>query len=73
MAWRAAAYAHLNRIEDAEKCGRVFLDAVNRRWCGDATAGPVDYVNWLVDVSYLREEKDVDRLRQGLRLAGLPA
>lgn len=73
MAWRAAAYAHLGRIDEAEKCGKVFLDAVRRRWQGPSTAGPADYVDWLVDVSYLREERDVERLREGLRLAGLPA
>ncbi|UWM85388.1 hypothetical protein N2A41_31535 (plasmid) [Rhizobium sp. SRDI969] len=72
MAWRAASYGHLGRIDDAEKCGKIFLDAIRTRWCGASTAGPADYVNWLVDVSYLNNEHDVLRLREGLRLAGLP-
>lgn len=72
MAWRAAAYGHLGRIDDAKKCGQIFLDAVATRWCGASMAGPADYVNWLVDVSYLSDEHDVMRLREGLRLAGLP-
>lgn len=73
MAWRAASYAHLDRFEDAERCAEVFLNAVSARWCGDKAAGPADYVNWLVDVSYLSEDRDVLRLRVGLRRAGLPA
>ncbi|ARQ14462.1 adenylate cyclase protein (plasmid) [Rhizobium etli] len=73
MAWRAASYAYLDRLGDAEKCAGVFLKAVSTRWSGDEAAGAADYVNWLVDVSYLSEERDVSRLRDGLRRAGLPA
>jgi len=72
MAWRAASYAHLDRIVDAERCAAVFLNAVRVRWRGDETASAADYVNWLVDVSYLSEERDVLRLREGPRRAGLP-
>ncbi|MEF0943077.1 adenylate/guanylate cyclase domain-containing protein [Rhizobium sp. BR 362] len=73
MAWRAASYAHLGRIEDAEKCAIAFLKLVGSRWRGDEAASTADYVNWLVDVSYLSQERDVSRLREGLRRAGLPA
>ncbi|MHC2298042.1 adenylate/guanylate cyclase domain-containing protein [Rhizobium mongolense] len=73
MAWRAAAYGHLGRIEEANECGDVFVQAVRTLWIGDPAAGPAEYVDWLVDVSYLREPRDVERLRAGLRLAGLPA
>ncbi|MBX4940698.1 adenylate/guanylate cyclase domain-containing protein [Rhizobium binae] len=73
MGWRAASYGHLGRIDDAERCGNIFIDAIRKRWCGASTAGSADYVNWLVDVSYLSSEQDVLRLREGLRRAGLPA
>lgn len=73
MAWRAAAYGHLGRIEEAQECGAVFLQSVASLWRGDPTAGPVEYVDWLVDISNLRQQKDRERLREGLRLAGLPA
>ncbi len=74
MTWRAAAYGHLGRIEEAKGwCGDVFVQAVRTLWIGDPVAGPAEYVDWHIDVSYLREPKDVERLRAGLRLAGLPA
>ncbi|PWI49862.1 hypothetical protein B5K03_33840 [Rhizobium phaseoli] len=73
MAWRAASYAYLDRLGDAEKCAGVFLKAVSTRWSRDEAGGAAEYVNWLVDVSYLSEERDVSRLRNGLRRAGLPA
>jgi adenylate cyclase len=73
MAWRAACYGHLGRNEEAQRCGEVFLQAVSDLWQGDPTATPAEYVDWVVDVSYLRDPNDVERLRTGLRLAGLPA
>ena len=73
MAWRAAAYGHLGRIEEAKACAEVFISALRRLWRGDPGAQPKQYVDWLVDVSYLRQPDDVARLRDGLRLAGLPA
>ena len=74
MAWRAAAYGHLGRIEEAQRCGGVFIQSVSSLWRrGDPAAGPAEYVNWVVDVAYLRQPEDVERLREGLRLAGLPA
>ena len=72
MAWRAASYGHLDRIADAERCAATFLNAVGARWRGNEAPSAADYVNWLVDVSYLSEERDVSRLREGLRRAGLP-
>ncbi len=47
MAWRAAAYAHLGRIEEAKRCGEVFVRAVSGLWRGDPTAGPAEYVDCL--------------------------
>ncbi|PSH63436.1 hypothetical protein CU102_23780 [Phyllobacterium brassicacearum] len=73
MAWRAACYGHLGRVEEARRCGEIFAQAVRDLWQGDPSAGTKEYVDWVVDVSYLREPNDVKRLRAGLRLAGLPA
>ena len=73
MAWRAAAYGHLARIQEAQQCAEVFVEGVRSYWHGDAAAGSREYVDWVVDVSYLRRDEDAERLREGLRLAGLPA
>jgi tetratricopeptide (TPR) repeat protein len=73
LAWWAAACGHLGRTEQAHQCAGWFLQSVRRHWRGDPAAGPVDYVSWLVNVSNLRHPEDEMRLREGLRLAGLPA
>ncbi len=73
LAWWAAACGHLGRAEQARRCGGLFVEAVRRAWRGDPAAGPAEYADWLVDVSYLRRPEDEAHLREGLRLAGLPA
>ena len=73
MAWRASACGHLGRIQEAQQCATMFLEVVRNCWRGVPEAGPIQYVNWVVDVSYLRRAEDSDRLRKGMRRAGLPA
>ena len=68
MAWRAAAYGHLGRIEDAQRCGELVIQSLTSLWRGDPTAGPADYVDWLIDRSFLRQPGDVERLRGGCAL-----
>ena len=65
MAWRAAAYGHLGRIEEAKACAEVFISSLRCLWRGDPGAQPKQYVDWLIDVSYLRQPDDVARLRDG--------
>ena len=73
MAWRATACAHPGRIEEARQCVETFVQGVGDCWAGDPAAGPKDYVDWVVGVGYLRRDEDAERLREGLRMAGLPA
>lgn len=73
LAWLAAAYAHLGRTDGARRCGELFAEAVRVAWRGEPTAVLAARVDWLVDNSYLRRSEDVAHLREGLRLAGLPA
>jgi len=73
LAWWAAACGHLGQTEQAHHCAGWFVQSVREHWRGDPAAGPVEYVNWLVEVSNLRQPEDETRLREGLRLAGLPA
>ncbi len=73
MAWRAATYGHLGRTEEAQRCGELVIGTLRSSWRGDPAAGPEGYVDWLLDRSLLRQPEDVASLRDGLRLAGLPA
>lgn len=69
----SAAFGLLGRAEPAQQCARWFLESVGPVWRGDPNAGPPEYVDWFVDTSYLRRPEDEALLREGLRLAGLPA
>jgi adenylate cyclase len=73
MALRTAACGHLGRIQEAQRCADIFIEGVRSCWRGDAAARPSEYVDWVVDVSYLRRDEDAQLLREGLRRAGLPA
>jgi adenylate cyclase len=73
LGWWAAACGHLGREEEARRCAEWFVQAMRKAWHGNPAAGPAEYVDWLVDRSYLRRAEDAAHLREGLRLAGLPA
>ena len=73
VGWRAAALGHLGQIEEAQQCSEAFIRSIKGLWGGDPNADSAEYVDWLVDISFLRQRSDVKRLRDGLRLAGLPA
>ena len=69
----SAAFGLLGRVEPAQRCATWFVEGVRQVWRGDPNAGPSEYVDWFVDTSYLRRLEDEALLREGLRLAGLPA
>jgi TolB-like protein len=69
----SAAFGLLGRAEPAQRCAMWFLEGVRDVWRGDPNAEPSRYVDWFVDTSYLRRPEDEALLREGLRLAGLPA
>jgi adenylate cyclase len=69
----SAAFGSLGREELAQRCAALFVEGVKQAWRGDPNAGPIEYVDWFVDTSYLRRPEDEAFLREGLRLAGLPA
>ena len=73
MGWRVAAYAHLGRLDQAASCGAELVREIAAHWRGDPTARPSDYMDWLVWSSLLEKAADMERLRAGLRLAGLLA
>ena len=72
-AWRAATLAHLGRLEDARAEGARFVQSTAMQWRGDEAAGASDYCAWILDSTPLRLQADRDHLRDGLRIANLPA
>jgi hypothetical protein len=64
---------HLGRVKNAQQCAEIFVQGVDRSWSGDPGAGPREYVDWVVDVAYLKRAEDEAHYREGLRRAGLPA
>jgi adenylate cyclase len=61
-------------VDEGRRCAGLFVEAVRQAWRGEpAAAGTAEYVDWLVDSSYLHRPDDESHLREGLRLVGLPA
>ena len=63
----------LGRDEEAHRLAGLFVTSAAALWRGDEQAGPAEFVNWLVDSSSLQAPADIENLRVGLALAGLPA
>jgi tetratricopeptide (TPR) repeat protein len=73
LGWRVAAYGHLGRLDEATRCGEELVHGIAAHWRGDPRASPSEYMEWIVWSSLLQQAADMERLREGLRLAGLPA
>jgi tetratricopeptide (TPR) repeat protein len=71
-AWRAAALAHLGRTAEAATEGARFLSRVRENWFGEKPATDEAIVRWLLHLYPIRRSADWERLRDGLRAAGLP-
>ena len=63
LGWWAAACGHLRREEEARRCAEWCVQAMRKAWHGNPAAGPAEYVDWLVDRSYLRRAEDAAHLR----------
>ena len=72
-AWRTATLAHLGRLEDARAEGARFVQSTAMQWRGDEAAGASEYCAWILDSTPLRLQADREHLRDGLRIANLPA
>jgi hypothetical protein len=70
---RTDVVSEKGRLEEAARCGEELVREIASHWRGDPGAGPSDYMDWLVWASLLQRAADNERLRAGLRLAGLPA
>ena len=73
LALRAAACGHLGRIEEAQRCASISLESVRNRWQRRPGCGSAGICGLARGLLYLRRDEDAERLREGLRRAGLPA
>jgi tetratricopeptide (TPR) repeat protein len=65
--WLAATYGHLGQIKEAEQAIQTFRERqANTGWFFDAITTE------FVDIWWLKEQADIERLRKGLRTAGVP-
>jgi DNA-binding SARP family transcriptional activator len=71
-AWRTAALSHLGRTAEAAAEGKRFLSRIRANWFGAVPASDEAIVRWLLHISPIRQRADWERLRDGLRAAGLP-
>ena len=70
-AWRAAAYAHLDRMQEAADKAAAFCRNIAAIWKGEPNATPADYGRWLVRIIPIRRREEQEIMQTGLRLAGL--
>jgi DNA-binding SARP family transcriptional activator len=71
-AWRTAALAHLGRTAEATAEANRFLARIHANWFGAEPASDEAIVRWLLHLYPIRHRSDWERLRDGLRIAGLP-
>jgi len=71
--WKVAALGYLGDLRRARVEARAFLDLIAAHWHGDGEATPARLVAWFLHCFPIREPEAWERLRDGLRLAGLPA
>ena len=66
--WLAATYGHLGRVQEAEQAMQTFRERQAKTgWFFDART------LYFVDIWWLKEQADIERLRKGLGIAGVPA
>lgn len=72
LGWQAAALALADRRNDARDTAEEFLAVVRKRWHGSLPCSDEDIVAWFLHCFPIRRREDLDLLRKGLVLAGLP-
>jgi len=71
-AWRTATLAQLGRTAEAADEGARFLSRARANWYGPEPATDENIVRWLLHLYPIRHRADWERLRDGLKAAGLP-
>jgi tetratricopeptide (TPR) repeat protein len=70
-AWKAASLAHLGRTEEAGVESRRFLEKIRARWHGEEPASEEAIASWLLHCFPIHDREPWERLRDGVKLAGL--
>jgi hypothetical protein len=71
-AWKTAALAHLGRADEASAEANRFLTRIRANWFGVEPPTDEAIVRWLLHLYPIRQSADWERLRDGLKAAGLP-
>lgn len=71
-AWRAATYARLGRISEAEAEADRFVERIRLNWYGPEPATRESIMKWHLHIHPIRRREDWLHLRDGLTGAGLP-
>jgi hypothetical protein len=71
-AWQAAALAHLGRRAEAATAAERFIATIKAEWFAPEPATDEAIVRWLLHLYPISRRADWARLRDGLRIAGLP-
>ena len=72
IGWRAAALGQLGLKTEARKTASLFVDTVADLWRGDAACTEEEVVRWFLHCFPIKAVRDLDHLKEGLHLAGLP-
>jgi DNA-binding SARP family transcriptional activator/Tfp pilus assembly protein PilF len=72
-AWAAAALLHLKHEKEAAAEAQRFLTLIRSIWCGPQDPSDAVIMQWLLHIFPIRRREDWERLRDGLRGAGVPA
>ena len=69
-----AALAHSGRRDAAQRHAARYLEELGTSWTGNPRAGAAERIAWEFEFRHVYSRpQDIARLRDGLRLAGLPA
>jgi adenylate cyclase len=69
--WLAVAHAHLGNLDEAKTLGSRFVHTVRERWRGESAAIDQDIVKWFFLDNPIQHQSDIDRFKDGFRIAGL--
>jgi len=72
LAWAASALSHLGRADQAAEQAQRFLARIRVNWFGATPPTDEAITQWLLHLYPIRRREDWERLRDGLRGAGLP-